>query len=30
MTKEWPKELPPFEKLKEVFFRGGWRYVSRF
>jgi len=24
MTKEWPKELPPFEKLKEVFFRGGW------
>lgn len=24
MTKEWPKELPPFEKLKEVFFRGGY------
>lgn len=24
MTKEWPKELPPFEKMEEIFFRGGW------
>jgi len=24
MTKEWPKELPPFEKMKDIFFRGGF------
>lgn len=24
MEKEWLKELPPFDKMKEIFFRGGW------
>ena len=24
MTKEWPKELPPFEQMKEIFFKGAW------
>lgn len=24
MEKEWPKELPPFDKMKEIFFRGDW------
>lgn len=24
MEKEWPKELPPFEKMEEIFFKGGF------
>ena len=24
MEKEWPKELPPFDKMKEIFFKGGF------
>lgn len=24
MTKEWPKELPSFEKMKDIFLRGGF------
>lgn len=24
MTKEWPKELPPFEKMEEIFFKGAF------
>ena len=24
MKKEWPKELPPFEKMEEIFFKGGF------
>lgn len=24
MTKEWPKELPPFEKIEEIFFKGAF------
>ena len=24
MKKEWPKELPPFEKIEEIFFKGAF------
>lgn len=24
MSKEWPKELPPFEQMKEIFFKGAF------
>lgn len=24
MGQEWPKELPPFEKMEEIFFKGGF------
>lgn len=24
MTKEWPKELPPFEEMEKIFFKGAF------
>ena len=24
MTKEWPKELPPFDEMREIFIRGAF------